>query len=341
MRFDPDNLIDKSPQYWEARENKQFAHQLDSFYVQRARGQVQPQFRQYALPKSQMLELRANTQGGLPVFRGMQNSALPTNYSTSKVTPMTEEARQSMQYLNGGVMGMPQNAPNPAYAASSVDREVGPQDVQQIMMQRMMSQGASPAQMVQGGIVNMPAQGAGGPRIATLIEGHTFYRPLQVSGFPTSMPIVRTGGTIQGARGPVEIKEIARVYNADGLQRIDAGAVQQDVQRHMQLVVIQAPWTNGPVLVPREAIVENGYGGGGNQQLLVDSRMRQQPQPQMSMEQRMMMHHQQQQLNADQQLLLQQPQRQQPMPQHQPQRQISQIDQSARDLLKRRGLLKG
>lgn len=340
MPFDPNNLIDTTPHYWNNKETARFAGQLDTFFVQRSRGQIQPQFREYALPKSQMVELRENRQGGLPLARGLQNSALPSNYATSKITPMTQEARESMQYLNGGTMGMPQNAPYGGTDAVSMNREV---DVAQVMQQRMMQQGYSPAQMTQQGFANMPAQGTG-PRVVTLIEGHTFYRPLAVSGFPTAMPIVRTGGTIAGIKGPVEMKEVARVYNADGLQRIDASVVIQDTRRHMQLVVVQGTWTNGPVLVAAEAILENGQGRNGTQQLLIDSNQRQQqyqqPQPQQSIEQRMMMHHQQHQMNADQQLLLQQPTRQAPM-QQQPQRQISQIDQSSRDLLRKRGLLKG
>src|SRR5574337_1247548 len=114
MAFDPENFIDKNPQYWANQQNSQFAEQLDRFYNLRSRGQIQPEFRQYALPKSQMVEMRINPQGGLPIARGFKNSALPVNYATGKVSVYKEGVRENTNFLNGGVMGMPQNAPNPA-----------------------------------------------------------------------------------------------------------------------------------------------------------------------------------------------------------------------------------
>jgi hypothetical protein len=319
------SLIDESPDYWQ--KNQEFEGQLKTFYHQRKTGQLKQEFREYAIPKSQMAELRVNPANGIPIIKGGNQGLIPLSRTLSRLSGLNEGAREVLQGLD------------PYSDMSSMDRDV---DVTGMMRQRMSQQGQSPAMMAQQGFANMPAQGTGG-RTVSLIEGHTFYRPLQVSGFPTSMPIVRTGGTIAGIQGQVELKEMKRVYNADGLARIDAQVVQQDTGRHMDLVVVQGTWTNGPVLVSREAIVENGFGNSGNQQLLQDGRQRQLQQqvPQSNFEQRMMIQHQQQQQASNQQLLLQQQRpMNRPMPQQQQPR-VAQIDQSSRDLLRKRGLLKG
>lgn len=337
----PNDFIDNlnyDPNYWNNQQQQKWGNFLDNFYTARTRGQMQSQVREYALPKSQMTMLRENPNGGLPVFQGQTTSALPINFQFSQ-----NHVKMPPELGGMSQMGMPMSVPNPAYDAASVDREIGPHQLQQMMQQRMMQQGYSPQQMTQNGMVNMPPQGAAGPRMASLVEGHIFFRPLQLQGFASTIPVVKTGGQIAGVKGQVQVHEVVRAYVADGLARIDASRLHEDASRIKMLVVVSAPWTNGQVLVPQEAIIENGYGTGGSQQLLTDARA-------YNIEQQSMIH------NAQRQQLMQQQQRQQMlmasqrpaivqqqiMPMQQQQRPvISSTDEASKALLRRRGLLKG
>lgn len=355
------DLTDRNPEYWV--QNARFAGTLDQIASARFHGQVQNNVREYSIPRSQMVQLRENAHGGIPVFRGQQSSALPSNYEAgSRIGAMPAEISEQMgRYEGYGSQQQPQQgirnyAQQQQPTQQVASRDLSPQDVQSLIMSRAMGGGQQQAPAQQQQMQQQQPQG----RVATLIEGHTFYRALQSGGFATNMSIVRTAGMIAGVRGPVEIKNMVRAYNADGLQRIDAANIDRDTTRHMQLVVVQAVWTNGPVLVPMEAISENGYNNGnGQQQLLHDNFQRVAPmaqqqiqqQPAYNMEQMAMMQQQQAmaQARAQQQgltpqqvqMMQQQRQFQQQAPQQQQQSRVMINDQASRDLLRRRGLLKG
>ena len=178
---------------------------------------------------------------------------------------------------------------------------------------------------------NTPAQ-----RVCTLSEGHTYFQPLQIQGFGTTQPLAKSGGQLRGIQGrQFEINETVTAYVVDGLQTIDLSKMEPG--RLRTLVKVTAPLV-GTFLVPQEAIQEIGGGPGANRTVLTDGRgWTPQQMQQMQMQQ------QQQQMMQQRQLLTNAPANRPMMPQ-QPARPMSaqeQLAQQSREMLKRKGLLRG
>jgi hypothetical protein len=182
--------------------------------------------------------------------------------------------------------------------------------------------------------------------VVTLQEGYTFYQPLQIQGFGTTQPLAKTGGQIKGVQGrQFQVEGVVTAYVVDGLQTIDLSKMEPG--RLKPLVKVTAPLL-GTFLVPQEAIQEMSGGPSSQRHLLVDSgnhnRMDQRAayaQQQQQMQQQALAQQQAQQRS----LLVSAPQGRQAMPQQQPMNRPTShqemLQQQSRELMRRRGLLKG
>jgi hypothetical protein len=138
------------------------------------------------------------------------------------------------------------------------------------------------------------------PKICKLIPGLPVFELIQVNGFGSKKPLVRTRGQITPQLSSVDfiIKEIVEALVIfPNETRIDLSLLENDPRRKLQLVVIQAPpMTNLPLLlVPKEAIA-NGMGGG--RQIITD-----QKQKQLTFNQQYLHQNQQMQTRPNQQLV--------------------------------------
>lgn len=312
---------DEQPDYW--RQNQLVVEtrvNLDQHFHNRTHGKkLEKSMSAYAIPRSQKVALRENKIGGIPQVVG------GANVWDDKYLAAQGKLLGSQQPLMRG--------PN---------EEV---DIGATLQSRMVANAAIPGGPTHGpmpghGMATGTGRGFNTPtaRVCTLTEGHTYFQPLQIQGFGTTQPLAKTGGQLRGVQGrEFEINETVTAYVVDGLQTIDLSKMEPG--RLRPLVKVTAPLL-GTFLVPQEAIKEVG-GPSANRTVLTDGRG-------WTPQQMQQMQAQQQQ----QQMLQQQQQRQlltnssvnRPMMPQQPARPMSaqeQLAQQSRDLLRRKGLLKG
>ncbi len=311
---------DEQPDYW--KRNEESRVNLDQHFHNRTHGKrIEKSMNAYAIPRSQKVALRENKIGGIPQVVGGVNvwddkylaaqGKLMGSVPTAMRGPNEEvdigAALQSRMVANAAMPGGPTHGPMPGHG---------------------MATGT-------GRGFNTPAQ-----RVCTLSEGHTYFQPLQIQGFGTTQPLAKSGGQLRGIQGrQFEINETVTAYVVDGLQTIDLSKMEPG--RLRTLVKVTAPLV-GTFLVPQEAIQEIGGGPGANRTVLTDGRgwtPQQMQQMQMQQQQQQMMMQQQQQ----RQLLTNAPVNRPMMPQ-QPARPMStqeQLAQQSREMLKRKGLLRG
>lgn len=316
VQFGP--VRDEQPNFWEKDEhNRQARKDLDRHFTERAHGKrIEKSMSAYAIPRSQKVVLRENKIGGIPVIEGGASN-------------------WDQKYISAqGKLAGSQPAPR------GMNEEI---DAGAILQSRLVANAAAP-----GGPTHGPMPGHGmatgtgrgfepPPRVCTLSEGHTYFQALQVQNFGTNQPLAKTAGQLKGVQGrQFEVKGTVTAYVVDGLQTIDLSKMEPT--RLRTLVRVEAPLL-GSFLVPQEAIQEIGGGPGANRALLTDSRGYTPQQMQMMQQQQMMMQQQQQR-----QMLTNTPaQRPMVMPQQvaRPMSTQEQLAQQSRDLLKRKGLLKG
>jgi hypothetical protein len=312
-------VIDEQKDFWQRNQFAQTdAANLDRHFDARAHGNKwvngrDPSINAYAIPRSSKVPLKETTVGGLPVFDGAA-AIWDERYSQA----------QSKLLQNNNL-----NLPDPWGRRPGLSEEV---DGGALLHQRLMSQMANPGGATHGpmpGHSMVTGQVQQATRTCTLMEGHTFYQSLQIQGFGTTQPLAKTGGVIKGVQGrQFQVEAVVNAYVVDGLQTIDLSKMEPG--RLKPLVRVTAPLL-GTFLVPQEAIQEAGSVGGSRQMLIdsgqqhrVDQRQQWvQPAPQ------------------TQGLITSQPQRQ-PMPQQtRPMSQQEILQAQSRQLLQRRGLLKG
>jgi hypothetical protein len=232
----------------------------NEYYQRRVRGQINNNShdRPYNIPMSQQVPLYENPQGGLPLINGRMHE-----YS--------REAQRAMR--NGNMPTIPEAHWQNDGTARPINGEINPTQLQAMLAQRIA------ARQIQQ---QVPPQQQQPVQVCVLVEGHRFFNPLQVQGFASTMPIVRTAGQLSNVRNQqFQVKGMRQCYVVDGLPRIDLQ--NQDPRRFINLVEVYAPFM-GTILVPQEAIMM----GDSSQQLLRDNRQYQQPgRPPYPMPQRM------------------------------------------------------
>jgi hypothetical protein len=327
---------DEQRDYWQRNKLAQRdAALLDRHFDPRFRQQFMSErdsgLRAYSIPRSQKVVLR-ETPGGLPVFDGSFN-VWDERYAQAQ-SQFASRANTS-------------NLPDPFQGRRpGMVEEV---DAGALLQQRMMGQmsrpptpqhGAMPGHAMVTGQQSFQQPAAS---VVTLHEGHTFYTPLQIQGFGTTQPLAKTGGQIKGVQGrQFQVEGQVNAYVIDGLQTIDLSKMEP--QRLKPLVRVSAPLL-GTFLVPQEAIQEMSGGPGATRGLLIDHGNHRQDQRAMWAQQQAQAQAQaQQQQQQARSLLITQPQGRQPMPQQQPARPMNQQEMfqaQQREMLRRRGLLKG
>lgn len=316
-------VIDEQKDYWQKDQLRQRdASVLDNHFNSRSRGgKWKENVSAYSIPKSQKVALRESRFGGIPIVEGGES---------------TWEAAylQAQNKINQG-----SQVPDLERLSGNSGGEV---DIGQVLQNRMIAQATAPGGQSHGPMPgHMMATGQQvsqqpSPGVCTLQEGHTFYHALKIDGFGTTQPLAKTGGTIRGLQGrQFQIEAQVSAYVIDGLQTIDLSKMEPSRLRN--LVRVSAPLL-GTFLVPQEAIAEMTGGPGSGKQLLIDSG--QQHRVEQLRQQQML----QQQRAQQGSLLITQPQQQRPMMPAQPSRPTNPqeiLQQQGRDLLRRRGLLKG
>lgn len=310
---------DEQRDYWQKSKLAQRdASIIDSHFDRRSHGQrIQNSINAYALPRSAKVVLKETVIGGLPVWDGAETT-WNRNYQQAQnklLVPNTLEGLKDP--WQGRRPGMVEEI-----------------DAGQILQQKMLAQAANPGGVTHGpmpghsmvnGINQAPQQ-----RTCMLVEGHTFFRPLQIQGFGTTQPLAKTGGQISGVQGREFVVEgTVTAYVVDGLQTIDLSKMEQ--ARLKPLIRVSSPLL-GSFLVPQEAIQESGS-PYGQRQLLIDTNQ------QHRLDQRQQWLHQQQQ----QQLIAQQQQQRAVLSQtpSRPMNPQESLQAQSKALLARRGLLKG
>lgn len=312
-------VIDEQKDYWSKDQVRQRdASILDGHFSSRSRGgKWKENVSAYSIPKSQKVALRESRFGGIPIVEGGES---------------TWEAAylQAQNKINQGA-GIPDIGRLPG---ASEDVDIG-----RVLQGRMMAQASAPAGQTHGPMpghamaTGQQSNQQAGPGVCTLQEGHTFFHALKIDGFGTTQPLAKTGGTIKGLQGrQFQIEGHVSAYIIDGLQTIDLSKMEPGRLRN--LVRVSAPLL-GTFLVPQEAIAEmTGGQSNGGRQLLIDS----------GQQHRIEQMRQQQRVNQGN-LLITQPQQQQrpmmPAQQSRPTNPQEILQQQGRDLLRRRGLLKG
>ena len=325
---------DEQRDYWQRnRLAQRDASLLDSHFDSRARGNrwknaQDPSVNAYAIPRNMKVPLKETSVGGLLTFDGA-SAVWDEHY-----------ARAQSRLLQRN--DLPNQLPDPWNGRrAQMSEEI---DGGAILQQRMLSNMAAPGGSTHGPMPgHMLATGQqrsqqAGPSVCTLMEGHTFYQSLQIQGFGTTQPLAKTGGQIKGVQGrQFQVEGMVTAYVVDGLQTIDLSKMEPG--RLKPLVRVTAPLL-GTFLVPQEAIQEMGGSGMGTQrQMLIDSSQ----QHQVSQRQQWAA---QQQAQAQSLLISQGPQPRQPMNQpvqqgNRPMNPQEMLQAQSRELMRRRGLLKG
>lgn len=313
-------VADEQRDYWQRNQlNQRDAAVLDQHFDNRARGgKWQQGISAYSIPRAQKAALKESRIGGILQVEGGDQF-------------WEAEYLKAQAKLSGQSPSIPDpwGGRNPG--------SVPEVDMTALLQQRMRSQG-SPGNSFEIPGQQQPARSS----LCTLQEGHTFYSPLKVEAFGTTQPLAKTGGTIKGVQGrQFQIEGQVTAYVVDGLQTVDLSKM--DPSRLKPLYRVTAPLL-GTFLVPQEAIQElsgNGMVNGGRQ-LLIDSGQQHRVE-QLRMNQQQMLQQQQQQQQQRQgqgqsRLLTSQPSSQQ---QPRPTNPQEILQQQSRELLRRRGMLKG
>jgi len=313
-------VTNEQPDYWErndlARRDRSL---LDRHFDSRSRGGQwkngqDPSVSAYSIPRSQKVALRESPVGGIPAYEGGGTS-------------WDDKYLQAQAKLAGRA---PTNLPDPFQGRSPMSPEEV--DVSRLLQTRAATQGPQ-----------LAGPQSQGPRTCTLQEGHTFYQALQIQGFGTTQPLAKTGGLIKGVQGrEFQIEGAVTAYVVDGLQTIDLSKMEPG--RLRPLIRVTAPLL-GTFLVPQEAIQEQG-GQGPSRGLLIDSG--QHHRVDQRSDQRAQWQAQQQQAqhgllipNASQHLGRQSIPSQQFAPQSRPANPQEILQQQQREMMRRRGILKG
>lgn len=311
---------DEQKDYWQRSKLAQRdASLIDRHFDSRSHGQkIQNGMNAYSIPRASKVALKETVVGGLPVWDGA-SSVWDERYTQAQGKLLTGNSLSTLKDpWQGRRPGMTEEI-----------------DAGAIMQQRLLSQAAGQGGPTHGpmpghAMVTGQQQSQQQASVCTLMEGHTFYQPLQIQGFGTTQPLAKTGGQIRGVQGrQFQVEGTVTAYVVDGLQTIDLSKMEPG--RLRPLVRVSAPLL-GTFLVPQEAIQEMS-GGGPQRQLLIDSGQ------QYRLDQRQQWMHQQQQ----QQLLAQQ-QQQRPVLPAAPSRPVNPqeaFQAQQREMLRRRGLLRG
>jgi len=303
-------VIDEQKGYWEENPLRQRDKALlDRHFDSRAQGNKwQTGISAYSLPKTQKSILRESRVGGIPTVEGGES-----NWEEAYLLAQQKLAGQHPSIPD------PWSGRRPGLADGEVD-------VGSILQQRMASQAMNHSPMPGHAMATgQQSNQQAGPPVCTLQEGHTFYHVLKIDGFGTTQPLARTGGIIKGLQGrQFQVDGSVSAYIIDGLQTIDLQKMEPG--RLRSLIRVTAPLV-GTFLVPQEAIAEmsGGASQNGGRQLLIDSSQQ----------------HRQRQAQANHGLLISQPQRQRQPAQPRPTNPQEILQHQGRDLLRRRGLLKG
>ncbi len=309
VQFGP--MKDEQPDFWERNPyNQKSKNDLDRHFTERAHGKrIEKSMSAYAIPRSQKVALRENKIGGIPVIEGGAS-----NWD-QKYLAAQSKLVGSQPMMRG------------------VNEEI---DAGAILQSRLVANAASPPSSTHGplpghGMATGTGRGFEQPtQVCTLLEGHTYFQPLQVQNYGSTQPLARSGGQLRGVQGrQFEVKGTVTAYVVDGLQTIDLSKMEP--ARLRTLIRVEAPLL-GAFLVPQEAIQEVGGGPGAKRTLLTDARG-------YTPQQMQMMQQQQQR-----QMLTSTPAQRPVVMPPQPTRPMStqeQLAQQSRDLLKRKGLLKG
>lgn len=323
---------DEQKDYWQRNKLAQRdAHLLDGHFDSRSHGRRginghDPSINAYAIPRSSKVPLKETVVGGLLTFDGAslswdekyaraQSRLLQNeNLHTQLPDPWNGRRAQMSEEIDGGAILQQRMLANMAAPGGPTH---GP------MPGHMLATGQQRSQQV-------------GPAMCTLMEGHTFYQSLQVQGAGTTQPLARTGGQIRGVQGrQFQVEGAVTAYVVDGLQTIDLSKMEPG--RLKSLIRVTAPLL-GTFLVPQEAIQEMGGGPGSQRQMLIDSSQHH------HMAQRQQWANQQQ-ANAQSLLISQPANRQQPQQSQNygraPANPQEMLQAQSRDLMRRRGLLKG
>lgn len=321
-------VIDEQKDYWQRSKLAQRdAALLDQHFDARSHGQKFQMngMSAYAIPKSQKVALRESRVGGIPIPEGgMQD------WNEAYIRAQAKFAAQ------GGNVSVPD--PWGGRTPGSMTEEV---DIGRILQNRMASQAAAPPLPNHGpmpghAMATGQQQSQQTPPVCTLQEGLTFYQPLKIDGFGTTQPLAKSGGTIRGVQGrQFQVGEQVTVYVIDGLQTVDLSKMEPGRMR--SLIRVSAPLL-GTFLVPQEAIQEVSGGAGSGKQLLIDSSQQYRTEQQMRQQQQYL-HQQQQQQRPG--LLAQVAQKPVMSQQPRPTNPQEILQQQSRDMLRRRGLLKG
>jgi hypothetical protein len=322
---------DEQKDYWQRNKLAQRdAGLLDSHFDTRSHGKrllngQDPSINAYSIPRSQKVALKETSVGGLLVWDGA-SMAWDEHYARAQ--------SRLLQQNN-----LPNNLPDPWQGRrAQMSEEI---DGGAIMQQRLLANMASPGGSTHGPMPGhmlatgqQRSQQQGQQQVCTLMEGHTFYQPLQIQGFGTTQPLAKTGGQIKGVQGrQFQVEGSVTAYVVDGLQTIDLSKMEPG---RLKTLLRVTALLLGTFLVPQEAIQEMGGGPGANRQLLIDSNQQHQ------INQRQAWANQQNQNNQG--LLISQPPSRTPMPQqNQPRPTNPQeiLQAQSRELMRRRGLLRG
>lgn len=327
-KFGP--VADEQPHYWASPEAVRQARLLDQHFEQRKMGvsSNKDSLSNYAIPKSMKDAIRVNPDGGLPLIQTNVNSdgngkpdaelAYRRAYEAAqerflqRAPEISKQLGIDLESTNyypqeSRPVQQPQNIQNNGWI------DINQQQLRNSLQRQVPENIALPQTQYEQPV------NSGLGRMCTLSEGYQYFQPLKTGGFATTMTLAKSAGTIRGVQGKsFEIREIVECYIIDGLESIDLSSIDPNRKKH--LVCISIPM-QGVALVPREAIREVTQQPGQVQQrqMLIDTR--QMPIPQQV----------QAQNNYRQQQQIQQPKNQN----------IQDIESYSKNLLIKRGFLKG
>jgi len=156
---------------------------------------------------------------------------------------------QKMQQLQKNPQELPHHEPahiaqdrQRAQQAGNHWREIDPLTAMYANQQGMTSRGMGPQ-----------------VQVVHLREGVVYYKKVDVEGFGTTMPMVRSCGPAVGVVGrEFEMRQECHCYLIDNLEVVDLGNV--NPQKMLKLVEVRAPFI-GTILVESSAVVAPGDRG--------------------------------------------------------------------------------
>jgi hypothetical protein len=97
-------------------------------------------------------------------------------------------------------------------------------------------------------------------KVVMLREGATYYRQVQSEGYGTTIPLLRGMGKLNNISGKeFELRGPSRGYVVDGLPVIDAGKMNENPERFVNLVKVRTNFI-GDIFVDSSALIEH-FGG--------------------------------------------------------------------------------